>query len=132
MKWRGKERRTHFVLASAHSVCVGLLSISGKRATGIEPANLIVLPIIAVYRTYYGTPFALRIVALTYVTMALAALVIDVVFGAIGLIPSERPGTEDVFGSIQLDYKAALNAAGLVIFIWMFAVSARKPTAEPA
>ncbi len=61
-------------------------------------ADLIVLPIIAVYRKYYGTPFALRIVALMFVTMVLAALLVDVAFGAVGLIPSDRPSTEDVFG----------------------------------
>ena len=32
-------------------------------------ADLIVLPIIAIYRKYYGTPFALRITALMFVTM---------------------------------------------------------------
>ena len=38
-------------------------------------ADLIVLPIIAIYRKYYGWPFALRMTALMFVTMAAAALV---------------------------------------------------------
>ena len=33
-------------------------------------------------------------------------------FGALGLIPSTRPTTEDVFISIELNYKAVLNAVG--------------------
>ena len=37
-------------------------------------ADLIVLPIILAYRKYYGTGFALRITALMFVTMVIAAL----------------------------------------------------------
>jgi uncharacterized protein len=88
-------------------------------------ADLIVLPIVVAYRKYYGTAFAMRITALMFVTMVVAALVIDLVFGALGLIPSERPSTDDVFGTIELDYKAVLNALGLVIFTVLFAITAR-------
>jgi uncharacterized protein len=90
-------------------------------------ADLIVLPIVVAYRKYYGWPFALRITALMFVTMVVAALIIDLVFGALGLIPSTRPSTEDVFGSIELNYKAVLNAVGLVIFASMFAIGLRHP-----
>ena len=64
-------------------------------------ADLIVLPIMLAYRKYYGTRFALRITALMFVTMVLAALVVDLVFSAAGLIPEARPTTDDVFGSIS-------------------------------
>ena len=37
-------------------------------------ADLIVLPIVLAYRKYYGWPFTVRIVALMFVTMVLAAL----------------------------------------------------------
>ena len=95
-------------------------------------ADLIVLPIIAIYRKYYGTAFALRIVALMLVTMIIAALIVHVVFGAAGLIPSARPTQSDVFGSIALDYKAVLNALGLAIFVALFALSMRRRSAAPA
>jgi len=88
-------------------------------------ADLIVLPIVVAYRKYYGTAFALRITALMFVTMVLAALAIDLLFGAVGLIPDERPSTDDVFGTIELDYKAALNAIALVIFVALFAMRER-------
>ena len=54
-------------------------------------ADLIVLPIVVAYRKYYGTAFALRITALMFVTMVVAALIVDLLFGALGLIPSDRP-----------------------------------------
>jgi len=94
-------------------------------------ADLIVLPIIAAYRKYYGTAFALRITALMFATMVLAALIIDVLFGGLGLIPSDRPSTDDVFGMIELDYKAALNALGAVIFVALFAMTIRRGATDP-
>src|SRR5215831_2009729 len=76
-------------------------------------ADLIVLPIVLAYRKYYGTSFALRITALMFVTMVLAALAVDGLFSALGWIPTgPRPTRDDVFGSIQVDYKLALNILG--------------------
>src|SRR2546426_4973299 len=54
-------------------------------------ADLIVLPIIAAYRKYYGLSFALRITALMFVVMVASALVVDGLFGLLGAIPSDRP-----------------------------------------
>jgi len=74
-------------------------------------ADLIVLTIVAVYVKYYGWPFALRISALMFVTMVIAALIVDLIFGLAGLIPETRPTRNDIFGSVQLDYKLALDPA---------------------
>jgi len=94
-------------------------------------ADLIVLPIIAAYRKYYGLAFALRITALMFVTMVLAALAIDLLFGGLGLIPDSRPTTEDVFGTIALDYKLALNVLGLAIFAALFTLTMRRGVTDP-
>jgi hypothetical protein len=94
-------------------------------------ADLIVLPIVIAYRKYYGTSFALRITALMLVTMIVAALIVDLVFGALGLIPSTRPSTEDVFGAIELNYKAVLNALALVGFVVLFGMTMRGGTKDP-
>jgi YHS domain-containing protein len=94
-------------------------------------ADLIVLPIVAAYIKYYGREFALRITALMFVTMVLAALLIDVVFGAVGLIPDTRPSRADIFGSIELDYKLILNLLGLVIFAALFYLTARRGATDP-
>src|SRR3954451_15674873 len=84
-------------------------------------ADLIVIPIVIAYRKFYGTAFAIRITALMFVTMVAAALIIDLVFSGAGLIPHTRPTTDDVFGSIELDYKAVLNALAAVVFIGLMA-----------
>jgi uncharacterized protein len=95
-------------------------------------ADLIVLPIIAIYRKYYGTAFAVRITALMFVTMVLAALVIAVLFGGLGLIPGGvRPTRTAIFGSIRLDYKLALNVAGLLIFAGLFWLTVRGGATDP-
>jgi len=87
-------------------------------------ADLIVLPIVLAYRKYYGTAFALRITALMFVTIVIAALAVDGLFGLANLIPTgARPTREDVFGSIEVDYKLFLNIVGLVIFAALFWVS---------
>ena len=94
-------------------------------------ADLIVLPIIIAYRKYYGNAYAMRIVGLMFVTMVISALVIDVLFGALGLIPAVRPSTEDVFGMIKLDYKAVLNGLALIAFVALFAITARRGVKDP-
>jgi hypothetical protein len=95
-------------------------------------ADLIVLPIIAIYRKYYGTSYALRIVALMFVTMVLAALIVNGVFSAAGLIPTgPRPSRGDIFGTIAVNYKLLLNVLGLVIFAALFWLTARRGVTDP-
>jgi uncharacterized membrane protein YraQ (UPF0718 family) len=83
-------------------------------------ADLIVVPIVLAYAKFYGWPFALRIVALMFVTIVIAALLIDGVFGLAGLVPHARPSRADVFGSVELDYKLVLNLIGLAVFSGLF------------
>jgi uncharacterized membrane protein YraQ (UPF0718 family)/YHS domain-containing protein len=95
-------------------------------------ADLIVLPIILIYRKYYGTSFALRITALMLVTMVIAALVVDGLFSALGLIPTgPRPTRGDIFGSLQVNYKLFLNLLGFAIFAALFWLTARRGATDP-
>src|ERR671935_146736 len=76
-------------------------------------ADLIVLPIVVAYRKYYGMSFALRITALMFVTMVLAALAISGLFSLLGILPSgPRPSRADIFGEVKVNYKLFLNAFG--------------------
>ncbi|MFN8160511.1 MAG: permease [Solirubrobacterales bacterium] len=95
-------------------------------------ADLIVIPIVLAYRKYYGTPYALRITALMLVTMVLAALAVDALFSLAGLIPEgPRPSREDIFGSVQLDYKLVLNVVALAVFAVLFWLTARRGATDP-
>jgi uncharacterized membrane protein YraQ (UPF0718 family)/YHS domain-containing protein len=95
-------------------------------------ADLIVLPIIAIYRKYYGTRFALRITALMFVTMVAAALIVQGLFSALGLVPTgPRPTRADIFGSLSVDYKLFLNVFALVLFAVLFGLTARRGAKDP-
>src|SRR5438067_1601819 len=60
-------------------------------------ADLIVLPIIAIYRKYHRTRFALRITALMFVAIAIAGPLVDGLFSALGAIPTgARPTRADI------------------------------------
>jgi hypothetical protein len=87
-------------------------------------ADLIVIPIVLAYRKYYGTTYAMRITALMLVTIIIAALIVDGVFGLVGLVPTgPRPSRTDVFGSVGLDYKLVLNLIATAIFVTLFWLS---------
>ena len=77
-------------------------------------ADLIVLPIIDIYRKYYGWKVAGLIVAIFYVAMVFAALVIEFLFDLLGLIPSQR-SAQIVEMSISFNYTTILNIIFLVI-----------------
>jgi uncharacterized membrane protein YraQ (UPF0718 family)/YHS domain-containing protein len=94
-------------------------------------ADLIVLPIIAIYRKYYGPGFALRMTALMFTTMVAAALTVDGLFSSAGLIPKRRPTAADIFTSIQFDYKLILNALAVLIFAVLFALTIRRGVKDP-
>jgi uncharacterized protein len=89
-------------------------------------ADLIVLPIVLAYRKYYGWKFALRITAMMFLVMIVAALVVDGLFGLAGVIPTHRPNRADVFGSVQVDYKLFLNLLGAVIFTTLLWLARRR------
>jgi uncharacterized protein len=95
-------------------------------------ADLVILPIVAIYRKYYGSAFAARIVALLLVTMVAAALVVQLLFGGLGLIPSGvRPSHSDIFTGVHVDYKLVLNAIGLALFASLFMLTARRGALDP-
>src|SRR5438270_2322268 len=77
-------------------------------------ADLIVLPIIDIYRKYYGWKLAGLTVAVFYVAMFVAALSVEFVFDAFGLIPSHR-SAQVVEMSISFNYTTVLNITFLAV-----------------
>jgi uncharacterized protein len=95
-------------------------------------ADLLVLPIVAIYRRYYGGAFAATIVALMFGAMVLAALVVAGAFSLLGIAPSgPRPTRAMVVGQIDVDYKLVLNVVGVVVFGALFALTARRGATDP-
>lgn len=94
-------------------------------------ADLMVLPIVLAYRKYYGGAFALRITALMFVTIVIAALIVDVLFGGLGLIPHVRPTRSEIFGRISVNYKLVLNALGLIAFGVLMGLTMLRGARDP-
>jgi uncharacterized membrane protein YraQ (UPF0718 family) len=77
-------------------------------------ADLIILPIINIYRKYYGMRMALFITATFYAAMVIAGYLVELIFGAAGLIPHERRARVMEEG-ITWNYTTWLNIAFLVV-----------------
>jgi uncharacterized protein len=85
-------------------------------------ADLIVLPILDIYRKYYGSKAAMYIFGTFYVTMAAAGYLVEALFGMLGLMPTQRNIIVFTEGPV-LNYTSALNVAFLVfaaVLIWRF------------
>jgi uncharacterized membrane protein YraQ (UPF0718 family) len=53
-------------------------------------ADLIILPILNIYRKYYGWRIALILGAVSYAAIALAGYAVEILFGTLNLIPTQR------------------------------------------
>src|SRR5436309_2405233 len=77
-------------------------------------ADLIVLPIIDIYRRYYTLKVALYITAVFYVAMGAAGYIIELTFAALGIVPADRNVTA-IDSHPALNYTSALNVIFLII-----------------
>jgi uncharacterized membrane protein YraQ (UPF0718 family) len=77
-------------------------------------ADLIVLPILDIYRKYYGWKVMGYLLLTFYVTMALAGYIVEFLFEALGLIPQNRSVVVITQG-IQWNYTTVLNIIFLVL-----------------
>jgi uncharacterized membrane protein YraQ (UPF0718 family) len=85
-------------------------------------ADLIVLPVLDIYRKYYGWKMMLFLFGTFYAAMAAAALVVEGIFSALGLVPGEHHA-QIVEASIRWDYTTFLNIAFLLVamaLLWRF------------
>ena len=78
-------------------------------------ADLIVLPILDIYRRYYGWWMAAFLLAAFYVAMALSAYAVQFAFDALHLTPAPPAGLAGVRTEFAWDYTTWLNLALLVL-----------------
>ncbi|MBB5316775.1 permease [Tunturibacter empetritectus] len=77
-------------------------------------ADLIILPILNIYRKYYGWKVSAFLFVTFYVAMAAAAFVVEIVFGALHLIPEQRD-VRVMEEAISWNYTTWLNIGFLVV-----------------
>ncbi len=90
-------------------------------------ADLIVLPLLDVYRRYYGWKMAAYIAGVFYTTMVASALIMDVAFNALGWIPQQRPNMHAEMVHFSFNYTFWLNAAFAVLALALFLLAHRQP-----
>jgi uncharacterized protein len=78
-------------------------------------ADLIALPILLIYRRYYGTRLTLRMLAIFWAVMSVAGLITEGIFRVAGLVPKTRPA-HIVPDHFSWNYTSYLNIAFLALF----------------
>jgi len=77
-------------------------------------ADLLILPILNIYRKYYGTRMMLTLLGTFYAAMVTAGYLIELLFGTVHLIPTKRSATV-MQAAISWNYTTWLNIGFLVI-----------------
>jgi hypothetical protein len=77
-------------------------------------ADLIIVPIILIYRKYYGTQAALRITGIFYLAMVVAGYIVEALFGVLHLVPTTRSATV-IEAGFSWNYTTWLNLVFLML-----------------
>ena len=73
--------------------------------------GFIVLPLLDVYRRYFGWKMAVYIGIIFYVTMTSTGIIMDLIFAALGLVPHSHPNMSAEVGHFEFNYTFWLNLA---------------------
>ncbi|MDT7546951.1 MAG: uncharacterized protein QOE99_3061, partial [Actinomycetota bacterium] len=82
-------------------------------------ADLLALPLVLIYRKFYGTRLAVRLSLVFWAVMSLAGLITEGVFRVAGLIPTERRGDIAVI-HLGWNYTTVLNVVAVLVFGYLY------------
>jgi YHS domain-containing protein len=90
-------------------------------------ADLIAMPLILIYRKFYGWELTLRIVALFYGVMVIAGLITEGIFSAVGGIPTRRMFKVSS-AHFEWNYTTYLNVVFIVVAlgVWWLARNRKR------
>ncbi|HTZ29286.1 MAG TPA: permease [Streptosporangiaceae bacterium] len=106
-----------FVCSIGNVPLAGVLWNGGISFGGVVAflfADLIIIPILIIYRKYYGTKMMLVVLGAFYAAMVIAGYIIEFVFSALGLVPAGRAARVAAHG-IQWNYTTILNIIFLLL-----------------
>src|SRR4051795_83148 len=91
-------------------------------------ADLIALPLLLIYRKYYGTPLTAKLLAVFWATMSVSGLATDYLFRALGIAPSPDTAAHgtvgrDVWG---WNYTTVLDVLALAAFAGLYWLYRRR------
>jgi uncharacterized membrane protein YraQ (UPF0718 family)/YHS domain-containing protein len=95
-------------------------------------ADLIIVPLVLVYGRYYGWRLTGLIVGLMFGAMVVAALAVDGIFSAAGLVPQKRPSIESITErGISWNYTTMLNIVFTFVAAALFGLTLRRAARDP-
>jgi hypothetical protein len=85
-------------------------------------ADLIALPLLLIYRRYYGTRLTLKLLAVFWATMSASGLAVEYLFRAAGILPTRDPGRHGMVGRDVWgwNYTTVLDVLALVAFAGIY------------
>ncbi|MDT5155182.1 MAG: uncharacterized protein QOI01_6915 [Mycobacterium sp.] len=104
----------------AAALWVGGISFGG--VISFVFADLITLPLLLIYRKYYGGRLTLRLLVVFWAIMSAAGLAVEYLFAPTGLIPASRPHLVAMEG-VHWNYTTILNVialAGFAVLYWLY------------
>jgi len=97
-------------------------------------ADLIVLPILDIYRKYYGWRLAAYITGMLFTTIVLTGILIDLLFSGLDrlfpaahFIPTANPHLLQNVTTFSFDYTAVLNIIALIVVVVLVVINRRHP-----
>ena len=82
-------------------------------------ADLIALPLVLIYRKYYGTKLAIRLTLVFWLVMSLSGFITELIFQLLGQIPVASHSMSHS-NSIGWNYTTVLDVIALIVIIWVY------------
>jgi uncharacterized membrane protein YraQ (UPF0718 family) len=124
-----------FVCSVGNAPLAAVLWAGGISFSGVIAfiyADLIIVPLVLIYARYYGPRMTALLVAIMFAAMAAAALAVDGIFSAAGLIPGHRPSIDSITSrGISWNYTTALNIAFTLVAAWLVGLTLRRAARDP-
>src|SRR5206468_2016222 len=124
-----------FVCSVGNAPLAAVLWAGGISFAGVIAfiyADLIIIPIVIAYTKYYGRELTARLVAVMFASMVLAALAVDGIFSALGLVPTKRPSIDSISSrGISWNYTTFLNIVFLAVALVLVALTLRRGARDP-
>ena len=93
-------------------------------------ADLIVLPLLDVYRRYFGLKMAAYIGGMFFITMVLAAIVMGLAFTALGWVPEHDSNVRSNVIHFSLNYTLWPNLISGLLALYMFVLNRKNPMSQ--
>lgn len=108
-----------FVCSIGNVPLAGVLWNGGISFGGVVSfvfADLLILPILVIYRKYYGGRMAGFLALTLYLASVVAGFVVEILFGALGLVPEQRHARVEM-AHLSWNYTTYLNIAFLLLAV---------------